>query len=204
MLRLGKDANPHSSRSRKRRFASSQSTKLVRPSRTAAIRSASTSPCHCGEGTSSGRLERSSQRRSIRASFSEVLMCSMEKSVLNVCLLRKAALITSLHQVAEDSSQQVCLPMVRPTILPWLHPAPAQPLRRWLPIEPNEPLMASTSGSAHQAAALTAFFILISAWSRIDSYAFIHVWSNSRGDASPSTNRSATNTARRRVLARAN
>ena len=49
------------------RLASSQSTKSVRPSRRAAMRWASTSPCHFGEGTFSGWRDRSSdiQQRQI-------------------------------------------------------------------------------------------------------------------------------------------
>ena len=67
---------------RGRSFASSQSTNLFRPSRTAAIRPASTSPCHSDEGTSAGRCEIASQSRSIKASFSLVLRASTEISML--------------------------------------------------------------------------------------------------------------------------
>ena len=66
----------HLSRSRRRCFASSQSTKCALPSRTAARRLANTSPCQSGEGTSSGRRHKSAQSRSINTSFSGTVMPS--------------------------------------------------------------------------------------------------------------------------------
>jgi hypothetical protein len=72
----------HSTRSLRRFFASSQRTKSARPSRTAAIRPARPSPCHCGKGTSSGRRDRSSHSLSISSSFSATLNFSSDTSVL--------------------------------------------------------------------------------------------------------------------------